>query len=760
MKTMTRRSTFTALSLIAALFVLVPPDLLAQREARRARRGTATGSQPAGTAGEDSEASIDYRANEMLKKGLEFIEEKQEDRGLKLIASIPQMYPKSKVRFKAHLALGDYYMGKSQYDLALKKFSEAEKEDSDEIKAESLYKIGICHYSMNAYDKAFMVLRQVTNKYPWSIYANEAYYYIGLCHFKLNRWARAVEALEMVGTSVPPSDEEGKQANFAEAGQRLFVKIHDEDLVVLAESEQKFNVTVENSNGDRETVEMGLLGKSLTHYLGSVPTEPGEAKPNDGILQCKGGDQIKVSYQDTNTGEGKQNQKVLSTIELVSSASIGFTDGAYREYTKGIFGDREFFVRIKDLDRDTSPGPDTVQVKIRSLFKPEKEVDVEKTGIDLETVSEEMTERDTVEITLTETGPRTGMFTGIGKTRIVDLEKPDAPGEGLKVDKGDEVILEYTDERHIEGSNPKTLVYKAKALVGEIQDVKIEHRRVTDLDVRSRKNLIEARIFLRLGNIFKEVGLQKQASEKADEGLDRIEEVLKSGIRANVDRSILEEAFNIKWELLMVQDKLQEAINVCNTLIGLFPDSSLVDVALMKVADAKMTATDPKSKADALNIYNSILRLKQSSLKAEAQYKIAEAMENEITERAKANPQAKSDFSRAMLAYRMCLEKYPESPYAGQALEKISNYYIQAQDFQRAVELMEQVFQDYPDASFLDGMLCKWAIAAFRLGQFDVAKAKCDQLINEYPNSKFAEKAKSIKAIVEKKSGGASAGEE
>jgi tetratricopeptide (TPR) repeat protein len=758
MKTMKVRPKFATLLLGLSLLLLLP-ELSAQREARRARRGAAGAERPTAANDTDSEGAMDYRANEMLKRGLEFIEEKQEDRGLKLIASIPQMYPKSKVRFKAHLALGDYYMSKNQYELALKKFTEAEKEDDDEIKAESLYKIGICHYSLNAYDKAFMVLRQVTNRYPWSIYANEAYYYIGLCHFKLNRWVRAVEALEMVGTSVPPSSDKEQQARFAEAGQRVFIKIHDEDLVVLADTEQTFNVSVANTNGDRETVEMTPLGKSVTHYLGSIPTEPGDPKVGDGILQCKGGDRITVTYDDGNTAEGERNQKIVSTIELVSSASIGFTDGAYREYTKGIFGDREFFMRVKDLDRDVSPGPDTLTVNVRSFFKPEKEVDVEKTGIDLDDAKDEMVERHSIELTLTETGPRTGMFTGTGRTRIFDPENPDAPGEGIKVGQGDEIVLEYVDERHIEGTDPKTLVYKGKALVGEIQDVKIEHRRVTDLDVRSQKNLIEARIYLRLGNIFKEVGLQKQASEKADEGLDRIEEVLKTGIRANVDRTILEEAFNIKWELLMVQDKLQEAINVCNTLIGLFPDSSLVDVALMKVADAKMGVNEPKSKADALNIYNSILRLKASPLKAEAQFKIAEAMEREMTERIKANPQTKPDFSRAMLAYRKCLENYPESPYAGQSLEKISNYYIQAQDFQRAVELMEQVFQDYPDASFLDSMLCKWAIAAFRLGQFEVAKAKCDQLINEYPNSKFAEQAKNIKNIVEKRLGSAASGD-
>ena len=57
----------------------------------------------------------------------------------------------------------------------------------------------------------------------------------------MSRWTQAVDALERVGTSVPPEESgtaDGHTA-LAEAGQRLFVKIYDEDLVVLYNDDEK-----------------------------------------------------------------------------------------------------------------------------------------------------------------------------------------------------------------------------------------------------------------------------------------------------------------------------------------------------------------------------------------------------------------------------------------------------------------------------------------------------------------------------------------
>jgi TolA-binding protein len=307
--------------------------------------------------------------------------------------------------------------------------------------------------------------------------------------------------------------------------------------------------------------------------------------------------------------------------------------------------------------------------------------------------------------------------------------------------------MEYLDERHARGDAPHEAAASARLLIGQIQDVKIEHREVETLDLKARKELIEAKIYLKLGTIFKDVGLVKNARERAEEGLRRVDDVIRMSAKASLDRDLVEEAFSVKWELLLVQDKLGEAIRVCRTLTQLFPDSTLVDRALLKIGEAKAQSEEYH---EAIRIYNSVTHLPQSDLKAEAQFRIGEthkAMALAAARRSDREP----DLSRAMLAFKKCAETYPDSPFAGDSLAEIADYYILVHDYKRAVEHMERTFQDYPDACFLDQMLLKWVIAAYRLGNYGLAKAKCDQLLAEFPNSDLAPKARKFQETIARK---------
>jgi TolA-binding protein len=484
-------------------------------------------------------------------------------------------------------------------------------------------------------------------------------------------------------------------------------------------------------------VALDPLGKSGEYFLGSIATVPGEAKPGDGVLQVLGGDTVTVEYVDQNTEDGKVNLKRIASVQMVSTAVIGFTDGAYREYMHGVFGDQECFLRVKDLDRDVSNAPDPIRVKVFSDYKVERQE--EAAGVDLE--GEKRQVRDSTEMVLTETGPHTGVFVGKLVPKVVASDGEIARGPGkLSVMKGDDVVMEYLDEKHILGPDPRTVQYRAKVLVGQIQDVKVEDRVVDSLELKARKNLIEAKIYLRLAQVFKEVGLITKANEKANEGMDRVEDVISTSLRASMDRKLVEEAFSVKWDLLLAQDKLSEAINVCNTLMQLFPDSTMADRALFKIALARMEGPNPY---EAIGILAAVTGLPKSDLKAEAQFKIGQILEAQALRDAEAAG-TEASLVGAMAAYKVCAEKYPDSSYAGESLAKIADYYIRTKDYARAIELMERVFQDYPDASFLDQMLGRWFIAAYRMGDMKMAKEKAQQLLSEYPNSRQAEAAKKV----------------
>jgi TolA-binding protein len=699
--------------------------------------------------GASEESKMEYRANAMINNGVELLESKQVERGMKLIQSVPEMFPRSQARFKAYLLIAKEYSKTRQFELAIKQLAHLSESETPDEQAEGLYQTGICYYDLGSYDKAFTALRRVTNDYPWSVFANEAYYYIGQCHFSMKRWAKAIEALEMVGTSVP-ADANG--TTLAEAGQRLYFKVHDKDLVVLKNENEKLAVSVVAKSGDRKTVTLEPLGKSGEFYIGSIMTVLGEPKPGDGILFITGRDEVTVEYNDHNTESGKTNVKRLATVRMVSTATAGFTDGAYREYTKGVFADRDAFIRVKDLNYSVGNERNTIKARVYTQYKQEKDEDANagnagKTGVELDE-QPEYVKRKQVEVTLTETAPHTGIFAGtIAPHLVADANSADLAGASLVAMKGDEVVVEYVNDAHIGGGDPRIVTAKAKLLIGEPQDVKVTYHKVDDPDLKARKNLIEAQIYLKLGQIFKDVGLTNKANEKAAEGLDRVQDVINTSVKASLDRSLVEEAFSVKWDLLLVQDKLEEAISVCHALTRLFPDSSLVDKALLKIGMAKAMSDTP---GDAIGILSAVTQLPKSDLKAEAQYNIGVVLKK-IAEKDATVGNHAPVYSQAMVAFKSCADNYPTSSFAGDALGEIADFYVSTKDYPRAVEFMERVFTDYPDASFLDKMLLKWGVVAHRLGDDVAARQKFQELLSEYPQSAQAERARSYLATIDKK---------
>jgi TolA-binding protein len=171
-----------------------------------------------------------------------------------------------------------------------------------------------------------------------------------------------------------------------------------------------------------------------------------------------------------------------------------------------------------------------------------------------------------------------------------------------------------------------------------------------------------------------------------------------------------------------------------------------VDQALLGIAQVKL---EKELHVEAIAIYKQILGLPHSQVKAQAQYRIAEAMEASAKKTGRKSASGFND--EAIAQYKVVAERYPDSEFAGPALGKLVDYYIETKDYARADDLLEQVFTDHPDAPFLDSMLLKWVLVAFRMGDFRKAHEKCTQLIFEYPTSDFAEKAKKILPQIEAK---------
>ena len=728
---------------LATCAIVLAPAAFAAREAK--------GERPAGEEGAAKASEGDFAAGRLLDKAQELIDGGEQDRGVKILETILEQYPSSPVRYKAYLALGKHYL--SIHDQAkaiayLRNLKQLETPDEPlsaemkEVYLEGLYLTGVSYFKTRQYAAAFPMLRKITTDYPNTVWANQSYYFIGMCHFAQGNWNKAIEALGLVGTFVDP---ESPTVQYVEAGRRFFVKIDDGDLPVLSRLGKEVSVIVQAASGDNETVVCAPLAGNDNVFIGSIPTELGLAKAGDKVLQVVGGDKIDTKYVDDNTKDGTKDVPRQSGVKVVSTASVAFTLGDFESRSAAAFLGQPAFALLTDADKDAGAEADSITVKIVSRYKEEEEATASKeAGVDVEKLFREGEQtyqiRDEVVLKLTEIGQppvRSGRFGGKLELQNFREDQPiDKADQVLTCAIDDEIVATYVDELHIAGDSPRQVT----AIVRVISEIdgrpQATQYVVSDPVIAARKNIVEASAYLELGKIFKSMGLVKGASEKCDEGLERVEQIVRS--RTPMPASINEEAFKIKWELYLVKDDYGAAIQTCQLFNRLYPDSPFVDQALMQIGNIKY---ENKDYHEAVGIYRQILALTKSQAKAEAQYHIAEATES-LT---------KPGSEAAINEFKLCAERYPDSEFAGASLAKLVDYHIETKDYGQANELLDQIFQDYPDAQFLDGMLLKWVIVSYRMNDFEKAYEKCSQLLFEYPESRFAERAKAILPKIEER---------
>lgn len=236
-----------------------------------------------------------------------------------------------------------------------------------------------------------------------------------------------------------------------------------------------------------------------------------------------------------------------------------------------------------------------------------------------------------------------------------------------------------------------------------------------------------------------ELGRRRIAKGRHDDALAQlrlVSEIMELSSRSNLDRSVIEQTFVVKWNLQLLQDKLYAAIETCQALVRLYPDTVYADLALMRIAAVRIESDNVREIESGINVYRSVLRLPNSGSKAEAQYGIALAYDKLAKLGRRWNQEAAT--AAAMQAFRTCAETYPDSSFAGESFKRIVEYQIGVRDYSRAVETLERVFADYPDAPWLDEMLMQWGIVLYRQGDRAGAAAKFQRVLEEYPGGQAA----------------------
>ena len=352
---------------------------------------------------------LEARAKRMIANAEEVLQSGEEERAVSLLEAIPKMFPETQARFVAHLILGKHQLAKRQTDKAQANFKKAFTAESHEVQAESLLCQAKALMQGGRSGEASMILRRITQDFPMSAFANDAYFEIGQIHFEAGRWSKAAEAFRLVGTAVPDAGATSDAAVsvLVEAGQRVFVNVVDRDLNVLDQMGVTSYVTLAATSGDVKTVELQTFGRDDGSSLASIETttDPAEAGPDK--LLVYGGDEITVTYIDAMTADGRTDVPVVMKAQVVSSGVIAFMDGAYHQRVKGVFAGQPAFLRLRDFDLDVTPNPDTAQVTVIARYRPPKPTD-EEIALGAEPIPEGVeiwNERGRLTVTLTENGP-------------------------------------------------------------------------------------------------------------------------------------------------------------------------------------------------------------------------------------------------------------------------------------------------------------------------------------------------------------------
>jgi len=329
--------------------------------------------------------------------------------------SLINRFPTTAEAIDAQFRIGECYLNQKMYVDAAKVF-EGMAKSKDKISASrGEFLLGVLAQQRGDADDAKARFRNVMDLAPTSAVADAILYRLSELYGQENRFRDELLLLRSIGLI-------GSSAKqWHPPGTPLNIVIQDSDLGV-SRGQSYVPVVVTTSSGDRETVklESGSAGKGF--FRAELPTELGEPKATDNILQVNGADTITYDYPDdfkkqfttiappvSNIRLAADAEFKISATEITDEVDISFEDRLRQQRQMagkqaGLEFRQEFrkaddlkpgnnvYIQVKDGDRDATKEPDTLQVMVTSASGSR------------------------VTVPMTETGPHTGIFRGTMKT--------------------------------------------------------------------------------------------------------------------------------------------------------------------------------------------------------------------------------------------------------------------------------------------------------------------------------------------------------
>ncbi len=330
-----------------------------------------------------------------------------------------------------------------------------------------------------------------------------------------------------------------------------------------------------------------------------------------------------------------------------------------------------------------------------------------------------------------------GVFVGV----IPIAKQGETPQPGSIVGEvGDILEIEYLDNLSLD-DKPVTRKATAKLIEGNLNPLSVANARISDEELKFKTALKTSEALKNIGNIYKDLGLTKQATDKYKQALAETEQVAKS--YGALNQRLLEQTYVQMWKIYYAMDDLGRAAQMCLELQRRFPESPFVDDALLLMGQVSQKQGKYQ---EAIGVFRRLAALKNSPLAPAAQYSVGECFEELGTVQ-----KNKNYYDEAFLAFKACFEKFPNSNQAGDALSKMAEYYYSKEDFTRALDLYEEALQQYQDSKFIDVVLYNYGRCLVKMKKLDGAVEKFNQLISTYPNSKMVANAQKIVEAIQKR---------
>jgi TolA-binding protein len=523
----------------------------------------------------------------------------------------------------------------------------------------------------------------------------------------------------------------------------------------------------------KEPATAATLDKRLTALLLWTRALHGQFQ----ALEVNGSDTIEVAYRDE-VGPGGPNAanegKRLDTIEVASDAHVSLlTPDGQETIAQAVLG-AELRLRVEDLDRDVSPKPDMVAVTLAAVVKKDAGLAALHAETNPDAAKATAAERSTpgevpatgpatkpvdnvplvpegaesITVTLTETGPHTGIF-----ERVIPLAVDKIALEGdakpLPLDPAKQLRLAYKDDRAIRNPDGFVLAESVECIADRGGEVAAVKYRQTSLDLQAKlKRAVSAG---EVGKIYLDLGLATRGRQYLTAAQGDCAEVA----NAAADSALCEEALYHSWRIYFYAGLLDDSVAAAQLLMGKYPLSEYVDDAMLAIG--KVSVERGEKVADEAKAAGQQPGLNQDLQRAVAQ------LEQLVTKypNSPLAPEALFLVGRAKIAagqtgldaFERLAKRYPDSGFAGRGLIRAAHYYVGVGDYTRAQEYFGRVLIDYPDSPQLGEVLLYKGVCQYKQGESPDALRTFYQVAEEHTGTELAETAQKYINFISQKAG-------